>query len=370
MERFWIYLNNAKNFLFCIKNMAKKKELLKNISLLLVTILILFLILEIILRIILPTPFNLVGLKTEDGLLGFKMVPNFSGRHTGPEFDVTVNINSLGLRNPEIGEKTKDRILILGDSVVWGFGVEDDETFPYLLNEMLYDYEVVNAGVSAYSTKQELDYLKRDGIKLNPDIVILGFYVGNDFIDNLVRKENSSVKQEASWFAKTKAKIRENYKTYPFFMDNLKKIYIIRSFLVKTGLANNEEYYQYQVYRKEYPPELTEGTEITFEYISEINSFCKERNIEFILLLIPSRYQAYDEAWQFLLDYNHFNDNEHEKKKPNKLLVNFANGENITYIDLLNDLQDQEEQFYLENDVAHFNPEGHKFIAKKLSEEF
>ncbi len=346
---------------------AKSKELFKNILILIATIVIFLIILEIAIRIFVPEPIYPMGLKTKDDLLGFKLTPNFTGRDKEPGFDVTIKTNSLGLRNPEIGEKTEKRILVLGDSVVYGYGVENNETFPYIMNDLT-DYEVINAGVTAYSTKQELDYLKRDGIKLQPDIVILTFFIGNDFTDNLLRDENSTVKKESSWFTNLKTNIRKYYKTYPFVMDRLKKIYFIRNFLVKTGLASNEESYQYQVYNVNYSEELEQGKIITFNYISQASNFCKENNIKFILLLVPSRYQVYDDAWESLLKYNNFKPEEHSRDKPNQILIEFAVENNIIYIDMLDYLEEQKEQFYLENDVAHFNPQGHIFIAEKLAE--
>lgn len=90
--------------------------------------------------------------------------------------------NSLGLRNPEILPKSNEfRILFLGDSVVEGF-----ETV--LLKDRLKAYyphaglEIIDAGISGYTTKQEFGFLKKYGMQMKPDLVILGFVLNDLFI--------------------------------------------------------------------------------------------------------------------------------------------------------------------------------------------
>ena len=63
------------------------------------------------------------------------------------DYQSTVSINSLGLRNKEIGIKKKKRVGIFGDSMTQAIQVNDDKTFTYLLDEMLDQYEVINFGV-------------------------------------------------------------------------------------------------------------------------------------------------------------------------------------------------------------------------------
>lgn len=92
-----------------------------------------------------------------------------------------INTNDLGLRNPPIGEKgPRRRILALGCSTTFGAGVGDSDAWPAVLQTLLDlnvpgQYEVINAGVSAYSAYQGLVYLEKRGIALAPDIVIVCF---------------------------------------------------------------------------------------------------------------------------------------------------------------------------------------------------
>ena len=65
--------------------------------------------------------------------------------------------------------------MILGDSFTFGDEVSDDETYSYYLQEMLPHTEVINMGVHGYGHDQMLILLREEGVKYEPDIVILGF---------------------------------------------------------------------------------------------------------------------------------------------------------------------------------------------------
>ncbi|MBU1849701.1 MAG: hypothetical protein KKH40_03155, partial [Nanoarchaeota archaeon] len=73
-----------------------------------------------------------------------------------------------------------------------------------MLNENKLDYEVINLGVSGYGTDQELILLQKEGLKYNPDVVILGFYLENDKPDNskelLIVENGELIKNEKGLF--------------------------------------------------------------------------------------------------------------------------------------------------------------------------
>lgn len=95
--------------------------------------------------------------------------------------------NSLGFRGPEVQQpKPADvyRILVLGDSVAFGWGVDEDVTFLRRFEREWNDthdrrIEIVNAGHLVYDSVQQWALLRDQGLALQPDLVLL-VYVVND----------------------------------------------------------------------------------------------------------------------------------------------------------------------------------------------
>ena len=97
---------------------------------------------------------------------------------------VDCKINSLGLRDYEITTNKPPgtyRIVVLGDSFTFGWGVHFDETFPKLLEKSFNanppspnwkKYQVINTGIGNYNTAQELASLKDKWLALDPDMII------------------------------------------------------------------------------------------------------------------------------------------------------------------------------------------------------
>lgn len=104
-----------------------------------------------------------------------------------------VRINTKGLRDrdyPYTKNNSTYRILSIGDSFTFGFGVPQDNNFSKLLEKHLnktnlitknmpYRYEVINAGVGNYNTLQELAFLKLEGHNYKPDHILLNFYLND-----------------------------------------------------------------------------------------------------------------------------------------------------------------------------------------------
>jgi len=95
-------------------------------------------------------------------------------------------ISSQGLRDREFAIPKPDgtfRIIALGDSVTFGLGVRAEETFSKYLEQMINDkreqgqktVEVLNMGVNGYKTVQEVEYLRVNGLRFEPDLVILEY---------------------------------------------------------------------------------------------------------------------------------------------------------------------------------------------------
>lgn len=168
---------------------TKLVRALANLSLLALSIVATLLLSEIGLRIAGFAPMYVSPERDRfwkyDPLLGWSHQPGQEGVFETPHFRTAVHINERGLRDREhaygrAGEGA--RILVLGDSFAWGYGVEAPERFSEHLAQAL-GVEVINAGVSGYSTDQELLWLQEEGHKYDIDLVVL-ILVGNDIGDN------------------------------------------------------------------------------------------------------------------------------------------------------------------------------------------
>ena len=117
---------------------------------------------------------------------------NAEFRHTSVDGSWTFVTNSRGLRDSREFPYAKPagtlRVVALGDSHTQGYEVRQSATFEAVLERYLrhrgVQAEVLNAGVSGFSTAEELAYLENEGYRYQPDVVVLGFYA-NDFEDNL-----------------------------------------------------------------------------------------------------------------------------------------------------------------------------------------
>lgn len=131
-----------------------------------------------------------------DPLLGWSHEPGARDTYVGPrpfplEFRSPVEINSLGLRGPEVKPRAPGeyRVLFLGDSVTVGREVASEDTLTAILEKQLTrrldrPIRVINAAVRGYGTDQlYLDYRER-GRLLEPDAVVL-VHSGNDPTDNM-----------------------------------------------------------------------------------------------------------------------------------------------------------------------------------------
>ncbi len=87
----------------------------------------------------------------EDPELGVRLEPGATQKVALPGDRVTtVRINTEGLRGGALPESGDREVIVVGDSQVFGLGVEERETFSALLQGKLEDRRVINAGVPTY----------------------------------------------------------------------------------------------------------------------------------------------------------------------------------------------------------------------------
>jgi lysophospholipase L1-like esterase len=136
-------------------------------------------------------PFHLFTLRTSDGRIlskhrgPFELVldPVLCYRNRPDQRGSSFAINARGYRGPELRprEPGLSRIVILGGSTAFGFGIASDEdTFAARLERELAPAEAVNAAVIGYVSEQELALLRTEVLDLDPQVVI-AFDGWNDF---------------------------------------------------------------------------------------------------------------------------------------------------------------------------------------------
>ena len=123
------------------------------------------------------------GLHVTSETYGWSLRPAVATRIGG----VPVTVNADGYRGPALPPRLSGgppRVVVLGDSIAFGYGVADDATFAARLAARR--FAVANLAVQGYGTCQELIRLEREGLALEPDAVVLGVCLMNDFADTVL----------------------------------------------------------------------------------------------------------------------------------------------------------------------------------------
>lgn len=119
-----------------------------------------------------------------DDVLGWSKKPDIVFEKSNREFDVTYEINSLGLRDDPMSDPSKPantfRVAMLGDSFTLGLAVNREDLFVDQLERWWRTenrrVDVINAGTEGYSTDQQVRWLQEYGEEFQPDLVLLLAY--------------------------------------------------------------------------------------------------------------------------------------------------------------------------------------------------
>jgi tetratricopeptide (TPR) repeat protein len=115
----------------------------------------------------------------------FAMRPNFKSEALNAvetKYTIQTNVNRLRRKSPVEYKKPPNtfRILCIGDSITFGLSISNNETYSNYLEEILNknlegtQFEVLNAGVTGWEPIDYFLYLKNEGVKYSPDLVIIG----------------------------------------------------------------------------------------------------------------------------------------------------------------------------------------------------
>lgn len=241
-----------------------------------------------------------------------KIRPDSEFIHTSKDGVFWFKTNHQGFRNDKNTEYAKPagvfRVLTLGDSHTQGYEVNQHETYAYVCEQVLQkkglNAEVINAGVSGFSTAEALVFLENEGLKYQPDAVILGFFA-NDYADNLkdglYTLQNDSLINTATKF-QPGIKIQDMLYQFGVFRYLGEHSYLYsfafnavwnlsKEFLIQTKKAESAEKNSTNPAPEE--KAVSSGDISTYEInlslalLQKIHTLCREKNIPFILADIP-----------------------------------------------------------------------------------
>jgi hypothetical protein len=280
-------------------------------------------------------------------------------------------LNSLGFKDKEFTDKKDNvyRIIGIGDSFTFGI-VPYEYNYLTLLESKLqglgYNIEILNMGIPGMGPKEYLSLFVMEGLKLKPDMLLLSFYIGNDFEDCLKAKNKWYYYSNVTSFIYYLITISYNYEGIAYngngdYCDNCpsgdKKTYLKalgeQSFIYLDG--NNS---------------FKQSLNIAVDYLSAINDICKKENIEFVVVLIPDELQINRIIQKEIVDifYPKINQSDWNITLPNTMLSDRLTKLGIKFIDLFIPFStNNEEQLYKPRDT-HWNIAGNRLAANIIKE--
>jgi len=236
--------------------------------------------------------------------MGHEHVPGTSGVYMG----VPVAINSAGWRDrehPQEKPANTIRIMMLGDSLTFGWGAPADGVTSYVLEEALnagggpQHYEVLNTGIGNTNTSMQVAYFLAEGKVYKPDVVVLNYFI-NDAEETPVRKGNWLVDHSyAAVFLASR-------------IDTLKRTY--------SGQGSWLDYYS-GLYEREKP-----GWQETKAAFARLAAYARENGIALLVAHYPELHE---------LDPYPFG-------KVTEMVAAMAASEGVPFVDLLPGVQDRE----------------------------
>jgi lysophospholipase L1-like esterase len=273
---------------------------------------------------------------------------------------IPVEINSHGLRGPETTYEKPPatfRILNLGDSIVMGWGVREENTYGQRLESMLNEersvdlnFEVINAGVPGWNLENALAYLEAEGLKYEPDLILLGLTLTNDIKGKSALLADNQ-KAPIKW-------LRDNTYFWPFLTVQLRWLEARANGRERIDVidppTSPDKYFPLD-------PEAKQWNDF-WNLVSAINQLAEENDVPVVLIIFPLEFQVIDESYPTLSQ---------------ELLTAKATEAGIPAIDPLPTFRQacrekpggacQLEDRYLFADVwMHPSADGHKLIADEL----
>ena len=363
---------------------SKWRSAAQNLAITIGATLLLLALLEAGVRLFAPVPFvaSDLFLATENTQSNSKEIqsrsvrrwlqPNIQTRHTTKEFDVAVRTNQRGMRGPDFAQtKIKDskRILFVGDSFTFGYGVEEPQRFSDQVEKLALKrgekWQSLNMGVPSWGTADALLYLRETGLELKPDVVVACFYQ-NDIRDNadrqlfeLINKKLFAIERAKAPAPSALAVTRDpiNDKLLHVEGEQVARAkpprigFLVRNFhlarMVRLALNRREDSSQ------DLPAARRNLAEqLTIALLEQMELDCQKAGAKFLLIIIPDKSEL------------ELKEERIEKNAP--LFQSWLHKrEANTTLDLLPTLRAAQPPLFFEVD-AHLNARGHEVAARAI----
>jgi len=251
-----------------------------------------------------------------------------------------MKINSLGMRDHEVTTNKPPgtfRVVVLGDSTTVGWGVHFEETYPKLLEKSFNanppssqwkNYEVINTGIGNYNSAQEVASLKDRWLALDPDMIVIGWYI-ND--------AEPTPKPREPWLS---------LHSYGYVWLTSQLGNLVRN------VGANKNYKDY--YNSLYDPNQPGWPKCQAAY-AELAQICRDRKIPLKIVLIPELHSLSGNY-----EFTHIND----------LIRHIGETNNVEVLDLINAFppSGDPKQFWASPEDAHPNDRANELMAAKIDE--
>ena len=298
---------------------------------------------------------------------------------------------SRGYLTDDVFNKKKDviRILGLGDS----FSVylrDKKQNYNNFLQQKFIDsgrgdVEIVNAGMEAMGPGYYWHILNKLGDLFKPDLVLVGFFVGNDFeeadfsvyIGNFISEPKDLIKRYSRYDQFRHWRLYRLLKNkYTRYREaQLKKEEAKRQPAQPVGTFSQATFLEVEkkrswMFDKNNRELLNQQWRECSEIILKMKDWCDRRKIKLVIAILPEQFQV-DQALReaVLTKYKHIAEENLDLSYPDNLIVNFCRTHNINCLDLLGQFQEQGKTrpLYTLRD-SHWNEAGNRLAADLIFE--
>ena len=291
----------------------------------------------------------------------------FRGKPHAPDWDF--KLNSRGFKDKEFTEKKPNvyRIIGIGDSFAFGV-VPYKYNYLTLLASQLqqegFNVEVLNMGIPGIGPKEYLSLLVNEGLDLKPDMLLLSFFLGNDFID--VGKRQLYTYSYVASLLYYLITVQQHYEGIVVhgtgdYCD------ACPGFDEKTFLETERDRSSIFLEGNHQFISLLNNA---MHYLIEINNICKNKNIKFVVVIIPDELQINQELQNNVFNsyYRNIDKNKWKITLPNMLLTNELRKYGIMHLDLYNHFSQQtHRQLYRPRDT-HWNIAGNQLASQVITD--